>query len=293
MSTFKKTAFTLIELLVVIAIIGILSGLIVITMGGMSDKATIAKAQVFSNSLKNSIMMDLISEWRLEGDASDTWGINEGTIVGATTLTSGCARDNCLSFDGVDDYLNMGSDNSLNFTTDYTIEMFVYNEAGTETYPTLFNRAGQNNTIGYFWTFTGGTDEQDINYQYCNGVTSTGTSFSNVLPKDKWTHLVFTFTDSSKALKLYTNGKYIITRTLTTALPVDSGELRFGTYQSATIYNFKGRMDEIRWYHAVMPAYVIKEHYFSALNNLLASGQVTKDEYMNFISQTNDTYGKY
>jgi prepilin-type N-terminal cleavage/methylation domain-containing protein len=294
MSTFKKTAFTLIELLVVIAIIGILSGLIVVTMGGMSDKATTAKSQVFSNSLKNSIMMDLISEWRLEGDAGDTWGINEGTIVGATTLTSGCARDNCLSFDGVDDYLNMGSDNSLNFTGDYTIEMFVYNEAGTASYPVLFNRAAQTSANGFFWTYTVGTNQQDIRYQYCNGTTSASTSFYNVLPKDKWTHLVFTFTDSDKSLKLYTNGSYVITRTLTTALPVDDGELYFGTYRaSGSGYAFKGRMDEIRWYDVAMPAYIIKEHYFSALNNLLASGQVTKDEYMNFISQTNNTYGKY
>ena len=293
MSTFKKTAFTLIELLVVIAIIGILSGLIVVTMSGTTEKANIAKSQVFSNSLKNSIMLDLVSEWRLEGDASDTWGINEGTIVGATTLTSGCARDNCLSFDGVDDYLSMGSDNSLNFTTDYTIEMFVYNEAGTVSYPTLFNRStgGAN---GFFWVFTGGTNEVNIRFQYSDGVSTLETSsFANVLPKDKWTHIVFTFNNIDKSLNLYTNGNYITSRTLTTPQPVDDGVLYFGIYQLGVTTPFKGKMDEIRWYDTVMPAYIIKEHYYSALNNLLASGQVTKDEYMNLISQSNNTYGKY
>jgi prepilin-type N-terminal cleavage/methylation domain-containing protein len=57
----KKTvsiAFTLIELLVVIAIIGILSGLIVVTMNGVTQKANIAKAQVFSNSLRNALMLN-------------------------------------------------------------------------------------------------------------------------------------------------------------------------------------------------------------------------------------------
>ena len=52
MNKFIKQAFTLIELLVVIAIIGILSGLIVVSMSGVTQKATIAKAQVFSNSLR-------------------------------------------------------------------------------------------------------------------------------------------------------------------------------------------------------------------------------------------------
>jgi prepilin-type N-terminal cleavage/methylation domain-containing protein len=54
MNELIKKAFTLIELLVVIAIIGILSGLIVVSMGGVTQKANIAKAQVFSNSLKNA-----------------------------------------------------------------------------------------------------------------------------------------------------------------------------------------------------------------------------------------------
>ena len=55
MNRFIKKAFTLIELLVVIAIIGILSGLIVVTMSGVTQKARIAKAQAFSNSLRNAL----------------------------------------------------------------------------------------------------------------------------------------------------------------------------------------------------------------------------------------------
>lgn len=46
---FSATAFTLIELLVVIAIIGILSGLIIVTMSGATNSANDAKrkAQCF------------------------------------------------------------------------------------------------------------------------------------------------------------------------------------------------------------------------------------------------------
>ena len=62
----KRTAFTLIELLVVIAIIGILSGLIIVSVSGAAQKATIAKAQIFSNSLRNSLMMNMVAEFKLE-----------------------------------------------------------------------------------------------------------------------------------------------------------------------------------------------------------------------------------
>ena len=69
----SKKAFTLIELLVVIAVIGILSGLIVVSMGGITTKANIAKLQVFSNSIKNSLMSDFVAEYRLDGNMTDTW----------------------------------------------------------------------------------------------------------------------------------------------------------------------------------------------------------------------------
>jgi prepilin-type N-terminal cleavage/methylation domain-containing protein len=137
-----KTAFTLIELLVVIAIIGILSGLIVITMSGTTQKATIAKAQVFSNSLRNSLMMNIIGEWKfdelttaIDGTAiQDSWGgVNNGTLdtnsVAADStdkLRSGtdCISDKCLYFDAVDDYIDCGS-NNLNNIEKVTISAWI------------------------------------------------------------------------------------------------------------------------------------------------------------------------
>jgi prepilin-type N-terminal cleavage/methylation domain-containing protein len=75
------SAFTLIELLVVIAIIGILSALIIVGMSSTTQKATIAKAQVFSNSLRNSLMNNLISEWKFNGS-----GLNDGDNATQRTL---------------------------------------------------------------------------------------------------------------------------------------------------------------------------------------------------------------
>jgi len=287
MSNFYKSAFTLIELLVVIAVIGILSGLIVVSMSGMTDSANIAKAQVFSNSLRNSIMLDMSSEWKLEGNVNDSWGTNNGSTSGSpVTLTTGCAQSSCLNFDGSNDYLIIPDNDSLDFPEDYTIEMFAYNGANGATYPTLFNKALQSAANGFFWVYTSGTNEVDIVYQYSNGANFIMTSFSNIFPKDKWTHLVFTFTNSTKALKLYTNGNlYPATRTLTNALPVDDGVLYFGNYgANVSGYFFKGKMDEIKWYKVAIPASVIKEHYYSALNGMFILGNINKEEYLTYVS---------
>jgi len=60
-----KKSFTLIEILVVIVIIGILSAFIIVSMSGVSQKATIAKGQAFANSLKNALMIT----WSLNGNS--------------------------------------------------------------------------------------------------------------------------------------------------------------------------------------------------------------------------------
>ena len=127
MNKIIKQAFTLIELLVVIAIIGILSGLIVVAMGGMTQKASIAKSQIFSNSLKNSLMLNLVSEWKFDESTTaingttiqDSWssGYN-GTLssIGdpaVNKVSTDCVSGKCLSFDGVDDYVDLGAYSSL------------------------------------------------------------------------------------------------------------------------------------------------------------------------------------
>ncbi|MFA5431278.1 MAG: type II secretion system protein [Candidatus Paceibacterota bacterium] len=117
MNKLLKTAFTLIELLVVIAIIGILSGLIVVSMSGVTEKANIAKSQVFSNSLRNSLMINTVSQYNFNdisdakigtnpvaADIKDSWGSNNGTSVGGNPIIRGgsdCVTGKCMEFNRI------------------------------------------------------------------------------------------------------------------------------------------------------------------------------------------------
>lgn len=124
-----QSAFTLIELLVVIAIVGILAGILVLSMTNATNQATIAKAKVFSNSIRDSMAQTLVSEWNFDELTSaingqvikDSWGSNNGTLRAGTGDTnnkmfSNCISEKCLLFDGIDDYISISHNQNLSFS---------------------------------------------------------------------------------------------------------------------------------------------------------------------------------
>ena len=56
----------------------------------------------------------LVSHWKLDGDANDSAGSNDGTIYGATPTVGQIGG--ALEFDGSGDYVDCGNDDSLDMT---------------------------------------------------------------------------------------------------------------------------------------------------------------------------------
>ena len=86
----KRSAFTLIELLVVIAIIGIISGLIIVTMSGATSSATEAKRKSNLSGLAKSLMAikTLTGSYPIQ-----TSVCNVGDPSGCTVLNSALSPD--------------------------------------------------------------------------------------------------------------------------------------------------------------------------------------------------------
>ncbi len=68
----NKKGFTLIELLVVIAIIGILSGLIIVSMSGASNSAKVARIQADMDQMRPTAILYFNTNTTYVGLASDT-----------------------------------------------------------------------------------------------------------------------------------------------------------------------------------------------------------------------------
>jgi prepilin-type N-terminal cleavage/methylation domain-containing protein len=270
MNELIKKAFTLIELLVVIAIIGILSGLIVVSMSGVTQKATIAKAQVFSNSLRNSLLINLISEYKFNGNLIDSWGSNTGIWSGplapntsATYKTpSDCVYEQCFNFDGTDDTIRLTNPIDL-YNKNFTLS-FWGKELGAS--------SGQRHAIG----LTGsdvrlGRNGSAMYFYSANGNISLLTSISNW---EDWHFYVATL-ESSKAV-IYRDGVTLNTDASVNLLPSAIVSFNVGSFST---YYWNGSIDDIRIYEAAISSSQIKEQYYTGLNNLLISEQITKEEY--------------
>ncbi len=297
-----KKAFTLIELLVVIAIIGILSGLIVVSMQGLIEKAKIAKSQVFFSSLKNILIGNVISEWKFDGvtasgnpanslDVLDTWGgNNNGTVAYPPTIVTGanCISGSCLQFDGVDDYVDFGNDSSLSMRTgDQTISFWVkFDNALASQYETLFTCGADAAGRDGYWIRRSSQNRLQLDFNDGTLTLLTGfLSASDSLVNNTWYSMVIVF-DRDIAAQAYINGvKQSDSLNITSQQGdvINFSNLRIGAF-SSSLHRFQGIMDEVRIYNAIMPISQIKERYYIGLNSLLIDGKIKEGEYLERIN---------
>jgi prepilin-type N-terminal cleavage/methylation domain-containing protein len=194
--------------------------------------------------------------------AADSSGYgNKGTVSGATWATEGsCKSEACLSFDGVDDYV----DTSLNLsgTSDYTTTLWMnvsssfpndkYNRfLGTQSWGVgrlgmIMNPGATYNLNTYFGT--------GYDYWLQSGVT---------LPKDTWVYLTATF-DRNGLQKVYYNGKEKASIDMAPAQTInwvnESFRIACGV-NGSTYQPHKGYIDDVRIYDRVLTADEIKELY--------------------------------
>jgi len=280
-------SFTLIEILVVIVIIGIISGFIIVGMAGVSDKANIAKGQAFAGSLKNSLMLNLISEWRLDETsgttAKDYWDSNNGTwdgVAGAYTspswrTASECVSNGCLAFDGTDDYVDCGINDSLKAPNELTIGAWVNLVSYDSHWRGIMATREDWGTGIAFWL------NQTGNIYF--SAAGTHYNFSTVVPLNKWKYLTVTFSLANQEIITYMDGVASAPQSRSSALP-NFPITRIGI-QAVGVYplgyaQWNGKIDDVRLYNVAIPSSKIQENYYSGLNNLFKNKSISREEYL-------------
>ncbi|MFA5013020.1 MAG: LamG-like jellyroll fold domain-containing protein [Candidatus Paceibacterota bacterium] len=300
-------AFTLIELLVVIAIIGILSALIVVGMSSTTQKATIAKAQVFSNSLRNSLMGNLVSEWKFDGvtadgsvatanDVLDTWSnINNGDVLLPSAhqpivkIGSNCVSGSCLQVDGSDAYVNCGNNQVFDMTSVLTLSAWVKMTEDIVALRVFLGKGWTTPNRSYYMGVINNTAQFTIR---ATGDAMQTDVYSTIsLQKNNWYYIVGT-ADGGK-MKLYINGSFNVEGNHTGGIQISNKSISIGRLAvDSASYEFIGLIDDVRIYNAAIPISQIQQTYFAGLNKLFAKDQINIGEYQQRLSGLSNNYAK-
>ena len=202
----------------------------------------------------------MVAYWKFDEGrgttANDSAGENNGTIRGAE-WTAG-RFNNALSFDGVDDYVEVGDDPSLRFmqSSSFTISAWVMPVLETENSFIVckMRGGGRRSVFGYLATwnskisgFSFGGESSWKGYV----LTQTG---RNSAPVGSWYHLVGVYDD--KDVRIYLNGELRSRRTfdLETGSTTPDKNLVIGamSYDSKIKSFFGGKIDEVRIYDGAL-----------------------------------------
>jgi len=290
-----QKAFTLIELLVVIAIIGILAGMVVVNMSGATESARVAKSINFASSIQHSLGVNCVGDWEFDeglgSSANDSSGSNNpGNIVGAVYSTStpygtGAAGRYALSFDG-NSYVEVPGDGLGDVLSELSISVWAKAVKGGD-YGYIVHRS-MSSAIGssVYWIGINslGNYAGAISGRYSQGYTDVPADGST------WNFLVLTYDGNTQ--KVYVDTKLKASYSLGAITnSTSSNRIAFGSTPFSVPYRpVIGLIDQVRIYNKTMTASNIRQDYLAGLGHLLASGQVTEEEYQKKLAELDIIY---
>jgi len=161
-----------------------------------------------------------------------------------------------LSFDGVDDYVDCGSDASLDITGAITIEAWVkWNGGGDSTIISKITDGSYKDYVIYI-----GTDNK-LHIWYESGTGDVYIDSNQDISTGQWIHIAIAF-DTLHSGNMYINGQFEKSWDSTENRDTSSQPVYIGglvTYYD--VWYFNGTIDEVRIYNRALSAEEIRYHY--------------------------------
>lgn len=216
----------------------------------LANSAFVLDHPVYSNLDYGS---GLVSAWRFEGNANDSFGTNNGTVTGATLVSNGIVGS-CYSFDGSGDEINASF---IPLPSAYTVSYWVkYNTTNFQYHLWNGNNSGTNANTSFMFS----TQSSNLLlFRGGNGSTYFTLWGSNVAP-NIWYHIVGVNTGSS--CYLYINGVASSPVAAVTPLYNSGTEFTIGADGSGS-YDFNGLIDEVSVWNRALTQSEITDIYNS------------------------------
>ncbi|MFO7872656.1 MAG: LamG domain-containing protein, partial [Candidatus Undinarchaeales archaeon] len=225
----------------------------------------IDQLKVYNNStnseLDNTYLRDdanLTSYWKLEGDADDETGINNGTVTGATQV-SGKFGD-ALNFDGDNDYVNVGKfQNTPTFFSAWIKPNVQSGYSGIAIEGYYYG-----SSKGWFTRYSSSTEKVYFAINNNSGDLTTWDSGA-VAPPNKWHHIIVGFDDTN--VYIYVNGIEHVNTTHGFDMPLEfaNRDLLIGRagYMGGDYMN--GSIDDVAIYNRALSSEEVQDLYDGAV----------------------------
>ncbi len=178
----------------------------------------------------------------------DTTCVNSAGAETPTTATGAIrysGAKSAMSFDGINDTLDSGTDGSLDDlpNSDMTVEGWMYRNTQNGNYPILISKGG---TGGWLVRLAGGTSPSMIDFVV--NLTSDARTYSSGTSSDQWIHWAVVWDATTKSSDIYLNG--VLSNSSKTAgsgtyATDNTSNLTLGAASGSSIY-YRGLQDEVR-----------------------------------------------
>ena len=211
----------------------------------------------------------LVSYWKFdEGSGTTTTDAsgnnNTGTLVNSPIWVNGQVGKG-LEFDGIDDYVDCGSNSILNITSSITICAWVYVKADTAYYSIAGKHEGL--APSYGWALRRGDTNDNVEWRistdgsnWIGGETAFGSCQINT-----WYHLAAT--SDGHMMRVYINGVEHIGGNFPYTFSICASSINVSTNNlmigNAGGLSMRGIIDEVKIYNHVLSAGEILTEYYS------------------------------
>lgn len=183
-----------------------------------------------------TLTTDLVSVWEFNGDATDSFGSNDGTVSGATFVAGLFGQ--CADFDGVNDKIYAADDATLDLNKDWSISYWYYLDSKVS------NSRFYHKSSGTGSAYALSTLAYDTNHAlFFNDGAYRYISSGIAMATGAWVHITWT-RNSTGHFQCYvdTTASSVVTTQTGNVINTD-GDLNFGQEEGGTTMN--GRMQQI------------------------------------------------
>ncbi len=215
----------------------------------------------------------LVSLWQGEGNANDTRGPNNGTLLNGTAFAAGQIGQ-AFSFDGVDDFVQVPHNASIDFgaNQNFTIKAWIKVNSGeiTDLGGFIVSKHDGGNSAGYFFYL-----EQNgtIGFDISDGVPYYNLTGGNVA-NGQWRHVVGQ--RDGAVTRIFVDGQLAASMTATAGSLQNNDPLVMGDYFDLLgSSNFKGQIDEVEIHNRALTAAEIQTNYETGIGLPTVVGDAT------------------